>query len=203
VIPLATTRHLVGLTGGIGSGKSTVAGMLVAKGCDLVDADQIARRITLPGGAALAPIASAFGSHMLNANGELNRDALRELVFKDANARKQLDSITHPLVAVGIANAVARSNAPVVVLDIPLLVESNKWRHALDQVIVVDCSPATQTARVKARNGWSDETISAVLHAQCRREIRLMAADQVICNEGITLEQLSDQVRALANRLGL
>jgi len=195
--------RLIGLTGGIGSGKSTLAQMLVKKGCGLVDADQVARSITLPGGAALAPIARVFGQHMLDATGHLNRDALRERVFNDPVARQQLESITHPLVAEQMNRAVAQSTASVVVMDIPLLVESGKWRHAFDQIIVVDCSPDTQRARVKARNSWTDETITAVLEAQAKRSVRLTAADHVICNDGITIEQLTGEVGILASRLGL
>ena len=196
-------RRLVGLTGGIGSGKSTVAQMLVARGCELVDADQISKSITRKGGAALGPIARVFGQHMLDSSGDLNRDGLRDLVFKDPAARKQLEAITHPLVSEHIALAVSQTRSAVVLLDIPLLVESGKWRHVLDQVIVIDCDRQTQHVRVRDRNGWSAETINAVLNAQADRVSRLATADHVICNDGIHLEQLASQVGVLASRLGL
>lgn len=201
--PVRGKRLLLGLTGGIGSGKSTAARLLVNAGCELVDADQIARNITQPGGAALIPIAHAFGSHLVDEAGQLDRATLRELVFNNPTARKQLEGITHPLVAHEIASAVAKSRAAVVVLDIPLLVESGRWRHGLDKVVVIDCSTETQRTRIRERNGWPEETISAVIGAQCKRTTRLAAADYVIHNDGVSLAELTAQVHQLAGRLGL
>lgn len=197
------TQLKVGLTGGIGSGKSTVAQMLVRHGAELVDADAIARQITQPNGAALVPIAQALGTHLVTPAGDLDRAALRELVFRDPTALQKLEAITHPLVAQGMDQAVAAATAPVVVLDIPLLVESRRWRHGLDRVIVVDCGTDTQWQRVKARNGWPDETIASVLQAQSPRLKRLQAADAVLCNDGIDPTQLADEVATLARLLGL
>lgn len=196
-------RRLVGLTGGIGSGKSTVAQMLVKLGGHVVDADGIARSITEPGGPALGPIAQAFGPDMLLADGNLNRAALREKVFNDASARRQLEDITHPLVAQGISDAVAQHPQGVVILDIPLLVESPRWRKRLDAVVVVDCSETIQTLRIRQRNGWADETIAAVIQAQAQRTVRLAAADVVIHNDGHDLIALQAQVVQLARWLGL
>lgn len=196
-------RHLVGLTGGIGSGKSTVAHWLVQLGAHLVDADLIARAVTAPHGAALAPIARAWGAEMLLPDGSLNRTALRERVFNDPSARQQLEHITHPLVAQEMAKSIALCPAGVVVLDIPLLVESPRWRQRLDAVVVVDCTEQTQVDRVRQRNGWPDDTIKGVLQAQARREYRLAAADMVIHNDGLNLEALQQQVNHLARWLGL
>ena len=193
----------IGLTGGIGSGKSTVADMLTALGAGLIDADQAARTITSPGGAALAPIAEAFGPHLIQPDGQLDRAALRERVFQDPEARRLLESITHPLVADHMAQALRESSAPVVVFDIPLLVESKRWRHRLDAILVVDCSAETQFTRVKARNGWPDDTIRAVLNAQASRLQRLQAADHCLCNDGIGIETLRHEVAIWAQCLPL
>lgn len=193
----------VGLTGGIGSGKSTVAQMLATCGAALVDADAISRKVTQPGGAALQPIANALGAHLFSSSGELDRVALRELVFQDATARRTLESIIHPLVAEGIQAEILASTAKIIVLDIPLLAESTHWRHSLDSVVVVDCSAQTQSLRVKARNGWPDATVSAVLQAQSPRVLRLGAADHVVFNDGITFDELAQQVESLARCLGL
>lgn len=196
-------RHLVGLTGGIGSGKSTVAQWLVQLGAHLVDADLVARAVTAPHGAALAPIARAWGAEMLLPDGSLNRATLRERVFNDPSARQLLEHITHPLVAQEMAKAIALCPAGVVILDIPLLIESPRWRQRLDAVVVVDCTEQTQVDRVRQRNGWPDDTIKGVLQAQARREYRLAAADMVIHNDGLNLEALQQQVNHLARWLGL
>jgi dephospho-CoA kinase len=196
-------HHLVGLTGGIGSGKSTVAHWLVQLGAHGVDADLIARTITAPGGPALAPIALAFGRQMLLPDGSLNRSALRERVFSDPAARQQLEDLTHPLVAQEMAKAISQCPEGVVVLDIPLLVESPRWRQRLDAVVVVDCTEQTQVHRVRQRNGWPDDTIKGVIHAQATRELRLAAADLVIHNDGLDLDALHLQVTQLAHWLGL
>ncbi|GAB4088649.1 dephospho-CoA kinase [Hydrogenophaga soli] len=200
---MGRNRHLVGLTGGIGSGKSTVAQWLLQQGARLVDADLIARSITAPQGSALAPIAQAFGSEMLLPDGGLNRSALRERVFNDPSARQQLENITHPMVAQEMAHAIAQCPGGVVVLDIPLLVESPRWRKRLDTVVVVDCTEQTQAHRVRLRNGWPEETIQGVMQAQAPRSLRLAAADMVIHNDGQDLDALRQQVTQLAHWLGL
>lgn len=193
----------IGLTGGIGSGKSTVARLLVARGARLIDADQIARSLTEPQGAALAPIAQAFGADMILLDGTLNRARLREQVFNDAAARQRLEGITHPLVAQAIGQALADRADGVALLDIPLLVESTRWRPALDAVVVVDCSVETQMTRVRERNGWPEDTIAGVIRSQASRARRLAAADAVIHNDHIGLEALAREVEQLAGWLGL
>lgn len=197
------SRTLVGLTGGIGSGKSTVATMLAEYGAGLVDADRIARAATMAGGAAMEAIEKTFGARFITSDGALNRDLMRDLVFSDGAARAKLDGIVHPVVAQSIQMAVANAPQSVVVLDIPLLAESPHWRSRLDCVLVVDCQPATQHQRVRQRNGWSEDVIAGVLSAQAARSERLAVADMVIYNDEIGLQSLQTEVDALARRLGL
>ncbi len=186
----------IGLTGGIGSGKSTVAHMLQQLGCQLVDADAISRASTAPGGASMLAIAQAFGPALLNAEGALNRDAMRQLVFSNPDAKKQLESIIHPIVREQIEAACNTPTAPCVVLDIPLLAESRSWQDRVDTIWVVDCSPQTQIQRVIQRNGWSREQVEQVLAAQATREQRLAIAHTVLHNEHTTLDELEGQVQA-------
>jgi dephospho-CoA kinase len=186
----------IGLTGGIGSGKSTVAHMLQQLGCQLVDADAISRASTASGGAAMQAIAQAFGPALLNAEGALNRDAMRQLVFSNPDAKKQLESIIHPIVRAQIEAACNTPTAPCVVLDIPLLAESRSWQDRVDTIWVVDCSPQTQIQRVMQRNGWSREQVEQVLAAQATREQRLAIAHTVLHNDPTTLGELEGQVQA-------
>jgi dephospho-CoA kinase len=187
----------IGLTGGIGSGKSTVAGMLVQRGAVLIDTDAIARSLTLPGGQAMAPIAAQFGQDLVQADGALNRERMREIVFRDASAKRRLEAILHPLIGAACDQQAAQAGDRVVVFDVPLLVESGRWRARVDRVLVVDASEATQVSRVIARNGWSAEAVQAVIAQQASREARRAAADAVIFNEGLGLAQLDAEVDAL------
>jgi dephospho-CoA kinase len=196
-------RLVLGLTGGIGSGKSTVAQMLVAHGCGLVDADAIAHTVTGSGGRAIAAIAQTFGNEMITPDGALNRVLMRQLVFGNEEARQALQVIIHPIVADDINSALAKSCQPVVVIDIPLLVESGHWRSKCDRVLVVDCSVPTQMQRVRNRNGWTTTTIESVIHSQAPRHVRVAAADAVLCNDHISLAELSSSVEAFAHSLGL
>ena len=196
----------LGLTGGIGSGKSTVAGMLADLGATVVDADAISRAVTAPGGAAIAPLKNAFGAGMVTPNGGLDRDGMRELVFADPTARRRLEEIVHPLVGAAIAahtEAALAAGARCVVLDIPLLVESGRWRKALDRVLVVDCQEETQCARVAARSALEPTAVRQIVAAQAPRLTRLAAADYVIFNDGISIEQLGRTVGQLAPEFGL
>jgi len=196
----------LGLTGGIGSGKSTVAHMLVQAGAALVDADAIARSVTAPGGAAIAPIRDAFGDSLIGADGALDRDRMRALAFTDLTAKKRLEAIVHPLVGLQAGRQAQQALADghrLLVFDIPLLVESGRWRQQLDRILVVDCEPATQIARVAARSGLTREAIESIMAVQAPRARRLAAADCVIFNEGITLDELGAQTRQLAQRFGL
>ena len=190
----------IGLTGGIGSGKSTVAGLLVARGAALVDTDAIARELTASGGAAIAPIAAAFGAGIIGPDGALDRAAMRKLAFGDAGAKQRLEAILHPLIgeaAHARAQAALREGAALVVYDVPLLAESRHWRERVDRVLVVDCSEATQVQRVAARPGWSEEAARRVVAQQATRAARRAIADAVIFNDGIGLDALESEVDAL------
>ena len=190
----------IGLTGGIGSGKSTVASLLVAQGAGLVDTDAIARALTAPGGAAMQAIGETFGAEMVGSDGALDRDRMRALAFADPSARKRLEAIIHPLIgeqAQQAALTAERSGAPAVVFDVPLLTESAHWRARVDRVLVVDCTPNTQIQRVMARSGWPRETVQRVIEQQAPRERRRAIADAVIFNETLSLAALQDEVQSL------
>jgi dephospho-CoA kinase len=187
----------VGLTGGIGSGKSTVAARLVEHGAELIDTDAIARTLTLAGGAAIDAIRDAFGAAFIAADGALDRARMREAVFADADARRRLEAILHPLIGAEVERRAAASNAALTVLDIPLLVESGRWRGRVDRVWLVDCAEVLQIDRVMARSGWTESAVRAVLSQQATRAARRAAADAVIDNDGIGLEQLGREVDAL------
>lgn len=196
----------VGLTGGIGSGKSTVAALLARIGAAVIDADAIARQLTAPEGAAMAAIARNFGADFLSADGALNRDRMRALAFTDPDARQQLEAIIHPLVARETGQQASAARAAghcCIVFDVPLLVESVTWRQKVDHVLVVDCLAETQIARVMARNAMTRQVVEAIMVNQSSRLRRLKAADSVIFNEGVTLEDLSLEVEALAPRFRL
>jgi len=187
----------IGLTGGIGSGKSTVAGLLAARGAAIIDSDAIARRLTLPGGAAIAAIRAEFGPDMIDAQGGLDRERMRAVAFADPPAKRRLEAILHPLIGVETEQEASASDAPVKVFDVPLLVESGRWRERVDRVLVVDCSEQTQQDRVVRRAGWSVDTVRAVIAQQASRTARLAVADAVIRNDGITLDELAMQVDTL------
>ncbi len=187
----------IGLTGGIGSGKSTVAAQLVQHGATLVDTDAIARRLTQPGGAAIEAIRHAFGDGFIDAQGALDRTRMREHAFADPGAKRRLETILHPLITAQSLREAAASDAPAIVFDVPLLVESGRWRERVDKVLVVDCGEATQVARVVARSGWTPQAVRAVIAQQATREARRAAADAVILNDGISLGQLAAAVDAV------
>ena len=196
----------VGLTGGIGSGKSTVLQMLADLGAAAIDADAISRATTAAGGAAIAAIGERFGADFITPQGALDRDRMRQHAYADPQARKQLEDIIHPLVGLESARQVEAAlarGARCIVFDIPLLVESGRWRAQVDQVLVVDCSPQTQVDRVVARSALTAEQVRAIMAAQATREQRLACADIVICNEGLSLEQLRDKVVQAGRRFGL
>jgi len=195
-MPRARTLR-VGLTGGIGSGKSTVAGLLVQLGATLVDTDRIARELTVAGGTALPPIIEAFGADAVDASGALDRARMRAQVFGDPDARRRLEAILHPLIGAEAARQAAASDSPIVVFDVPLLVESGRWAALVDRIWVVDCSVPTQRARVLARAGWNESTVDAVIAQQATRAQRRAVADAVIDNDTATLAALGDDVAAL------
>ena len=187
----------IGLTGGIGSGKSTVASVLVAQGAELIDTDAIARALTLPGGAAIDAIRAAFGTDFIAADGGLDRVRMRTAAFADAGERRKLEAILHPRIGAEVELRVAASSADVLVLDIPLLVESGRWRARVDRVCVVDCSEAAQVQRVVARSGWSESAVLAVIAQQAPRAFRRAAADAVLHNEDISVATLARDVEQL------
>ena len=170
--------------------------MLVARGATLVDTDAIAREITRPGGAAIDVVARAFGTELLTAEGGLDREAMRSLVFNDAPARRRLEAILHPMIGAE-ATRQAEAAAGTVVFDVPLLAESAHWRDRVDRVLVVDCPEATQLDRVARRLGWTREAAGAVIAQQASRAARRRCADAVIFNDGLTLVQLAQEVDAL------
>jgi len=191
--------HL-GLTGGIGSGKSTVASLLKALGAAVMDADAIARSVTAPGGAAMPEIARQFGEAFVQADGALDRARMRALVFADPSAKQRLERIVHPCVGEETRrqtqDALAQGHS-LLVYDVPLLVESKRWRQQVQRVLVIDCEPATQIQRVGARSGLAAEEVSRIIAAQSPRNVRLAAADWVIYNEGLDLPALRAEVMAL------
>ncbi|HEX2548076.1 MAG TPA: dephospho-CoA kinase [Ramlibacter sp.] len=196
----------IGLTGGIGSGKSTVLGMLQALGAAPIDADAISRATTAAGGAALPHIARKFGQEFITPDGALDRARMRERAYAHPESRRELEQIIHPLVGEEIerqVQAALAQGARCIVFDIPLLVESGRWRSRVDRVLVVDCDPVTQVARVTARSGLAPEEVRAIIAAQAPRALRLAAADVVICNEGLTLDALRDHVEQAARSFGL
>lgn len=190
---------IVGLTGGIGSGKSTVADLFVLHGAGLVDTDAIAHELTGPGGAAMGAIREAFGAGLLRADGGLDRAVMRQLVFSDASAKGRLEAILHPMIS---AESVARctaSKAPYVLLAVPLLVESGSFRERVDRILVVDCAEAVQISRVMARSGLADSQLQAIMAAQASRAERRAVADDLVLNDD-GREALIPQVEMLHRR---
>lgn len=199
--PFELPGFTIGLTGGIGSGKSAAADQFECLGAAIVDSDAIARALTAPGGAAIDVIARQFGSHYIGPDGALDRQRMREHVFRDPSAKAQLESILHPRIrALAMAQAGAtRGRAPYVMFVVPLLVESGGWLGRVDRVLVIDCSPSTQEARVRTRSGLDPALARAIIGQQARRADRLDAADDVIVNEG-TLGQLTARVEWMHGR---
>ena len=197
----------IGLTGGIGSGKSTFGALLQKRGAALVDSDQIARQVTGPGGAAIAAIAQRFGPEFVDDTGALDRGRMRELAYSAPDARTALEAIVHPLVSLHSsqqAQAAEDAGTRVIVFDVPLLVESGRWVQRLDTVIVIDCPPAVQIQRVMSRSGLNQSTVEAILAAQSPRNIRRASADIVVHNgDNCTLADLHKMAEQVATRLGL
>ncbi len=194
----------LGLTGGIGSGKSTVAKMFA--GATVIDADAISRQLTAAGGLAIGAIAQAFGADVITPLGALDRTVMRRLVFSDPIAKQRLEAILHPLIA-QISHqqeqqAVA-AGATFLVFDIPLLVESARWRSKVDHLLVVDCSVATQMVRIMERGGLTPSEAQAIIASQASRQERLAAADSVLVNEHLSLDELTHKVAAIMRQLGL
>ena len=196
----------LGLTGGIGSGKSTVANLLTGFGATLVDADAISRATTASGGSAIAAIAATFGADFIGPDGSLNRDSMRALAYADPGARKRLEAILHPLVGTEIARqtqVAAQAAASCLVIDIPLLAEGGHWRGKLDRVLVVDCPPEMQIRRVMRRSGLSQAEVEAIIAIQATRPKRLACADIVLSNADDDFAGLQALVAALCPLIGL
>jgi dephospho-CoA kinase len=197
----------IGLTGGIGSGKSTVAQALVACGAHLVDTDAISRQLTTAGGAAMPSLAQQFGPQALAADGALNRDFMRQLVFSSPSAKAQLEAVLHPLIGAEALRLAALAAGKPVVFDVPLLAESDAasnntnpkrpWRERVQQVLVVDCLEARQISRVAQRPGWTEAAAARVVAQQASRSARRAVADAVLFNDCISLQELHAQVSAL------
>jgi len=196
----------IGVAGGIGSGKSTVAGFLGTLGGSVIDADAASRSLTAPGGTAIPAIRAAFGSDAIDSLGGLDRAAMRTRVFSDPAARLRLEAALHPLIWQEIdrrRHAAQGEGAAFLVFDVPLLVEMPRWRPMLDTVVVVDCSPTTQHERVLARNGMDAGQTQRIMDAQASRAQRLTCADLVLLNEGISLAQLRERAAEVLHTLRL
>lgn len=188
----------IGLTGGIGSGKSTVAELFVRRGVPVIDTDVIARDIAAPGEPALEEIVREFGAEVMDGRGQLDRAELRRRVFDDPAARRRLEAILHPRVRAAVRARVAALHAPYCVIVVPLLVETN-FRDVIDRVLVVDTDEPHQIERTSARDRISQETVRRIMAAQAKRSERLSHADDVITNNG-TLLELEQQVDRLHAR---
>lgn len=203
---MSTPTVRIAITGGIGSGKSTAATLLVNSGATLIDADALSHELTARGGAAIAPIVEQFGGSILTQDGALDRSAMRARVFADPQARRTLEHIIHPLVR-QLASERGRdaelAGSSCVLFDIPLLAESEGWRQRVDRVLVVDCDHVVQIERVMNRSQLARTTVEAIIAAQATRHQRLRCADFVIDNTRISMKQLALEVKHLASYLGL
>ncbi len=191
--------YVVGLTGGIGSGKSAAAAEFARLGAAVVDTDAIAHELTAPNGAAIEAIRRLFGDQYIAADGAMDRAKVRQLAFSDANAKQRLEALLHPLIRDESQRRIAQAAAPYVVLVVPLLVESRAYRERVQRVLVVDCPEEEQVARVRQRSGLAEDEIRRIIVAQAPRAQRLAAADDVIDNGG-PLQALAGQVRRLHER---
>jgi len=198
---------IVGLTGGIGSGKSTVADRFVALGANLIDADQIAHEISRRGAPGWEAVHAAFGDEILLAGGELDRAKIRALVFADPAAKARLEQALHPLIGAEIARRMAGWAGPYGLLMVPLLIEGGRYRSQIDRLLVVDCPEDEQVRRVMSRSGLAAEEVRAIMATQATRAQRLAAADDVIDNSGAPdaiqgqVARLDRHYRALAGGL--
>ena len=192
----AKRPYIVGLTGGIGSGKSAATAHFAALGASVVDTDLIAHALTAPGGAAIDAIRRTFGADMLTPDASLDRAAMRALAFQRPAARRQLEAILHPMIRDESTRQCREASGPYVVLAVPLLIESGTYRERCNRICVVDCPEDLQVARVRQRNALPEEQIRSIMAAQASRAQRLAVADDVIDNSG-TLAELEAQVERL------
>lgn len=193
-------RFSVGLTGGIGSGKSTVADLFAAQGAGIVDTDLIAHQLTTPNGRAMPHIRAIFGDDYLTADGAMDRQKMRAAVFADPTAKARLEAILHPLIRSETERAASEAHGPYLLFVVPLLVESGVWKERVSRVLLVDCPEEIQMRRVMQRNGFSEEQVRAIMATQAPRARRLEAADDVILNDGFDASALQKQVVTLHRR---
>jgi dephospho-CoA kinase len=194
---------LIGLTGGIGSGKSAVSDLLGALGAGIIDTDLISHEVTAPGGTAIPIINKTFGVEFIDSQGALNRSKMRALVFTDSRARQILEQITHPLIQEETAKKafeLAKSEVPYLVFVVPLLIESGSWVNLIDHLVVVDCPEETQIQRVMHRNNMTRSEVENILNAQTSRDTRLASANTVIKNQG-SLDDLKPEVLNLHQQI--
>jgi dephospho-CoA kinase len=191
--------YTVGLTGGIGSGKSTVQRLFLTFGVDIVDTDAIAHSLTGPGGLGIPGIQSEFGLDFLNPDRSLNRAAMRELVFSDPNAKRKLEQILHPLIRSEVDNQLGRVGTPYAILAVPLLIETGAYQGRVDRVLVVDCSEEQQILRTSARSKLSEQDVRNIMATQVDRKQRTQHADDIILNNG-EVAQLLPAIAVLDRR---
>lgn len=194
-----TGHFSLGLTGGIGSGKTTVANMFGELGASLIDTDLIAHQLTMPGGLAIPAIREQFGNTVIGADGAMDRAAIRQLVFADHEKKHKLEAILHPLIRAETKRVSLTATGDYCIFVVPLLVESGNWKNRVDRVLVVDCDEETQIQRVMSRNGMTREEVEAIMRNQASRQQRLAAADDVIVNDG-DLTNIRKQVSDLHQR---
>lgn len=190
-------KFSVGLTGGIGSGKSTVAALFAAQGAAIVDTDVIAHQLTASNGLAIPRIRDIFGGAFITADGAMDRSRMRAAVFADPASKAKLEAILHPLIRSETERAASNAQGPYLMFVVPLLVESGVWKKRVSRVLVVDCPEDEQIRRVMQRNGFSEEQVRAVMATQAPRGARLAAADDVILNYKLDQAELQAQVAAL------
>ncbi|MFZ6750966.1 dephospho-CoA kinase [Undibacterium sp. Ren11W] len=193
---MTVAAFTLGLTGGIGSGKSTIANMFAELGAGLIDTDLIAHQITGPDGIAMPAIEEEFGSEFILASGAMNRQKMREHVFSKPDEKNRLERILHPMIRAATESAAKDTPGSYLIFVVPLLVESSSWQQRVSRILVVDCPEETQIERVIHRNGMTRAQVVAIMQTQASREQRLQAADDVIVNQG-DLNEIRDQVRVL------
>jgi dephospho-CoA kinase len=193
-------RFSVGLTGGIGSGKSTVADLFAAQGAAIIDTDLIAHQLTAAHGLAMPHIRTIFGSDYIATDGAMDRQKMRAAVFADPAMKAKLEAVLHPLIRSETARAASEAQGAYLLFVVPLLVESGVWTERVSRVLVVDCPEDVQIRRVMQRNGFSEEQVRAIMATQAPRARRLAAADDVILNDGLDAAALQSQVAALHQR---
>lgn len=186
----------IGVTGGLGAGKSTATHIFMRHGVPIIDTDEISHELTARDGAAIPLVREAFGESVFKADGNLDRSALRARILTDDAAKRQLEAILHPLIRQAVESRLAGINAPYVLIVVPLLVETGAYDGLLDRVLVVDCSEQTQVQRALARGGWSEAEVRAMMARQASRQARLTRADDVLDTD-CRLDALTEQVAAL------